>query len=163
MDNVFNEHDNAISEGAHQQRIHQQTNHPTNCHHEAGMHSEAACSTTTKRRTNANDQHVTTYIDMSPGGNSGNTNSAPSIKHTFACTSVSFTTTSTVPRIPGSRDATTTTLTRHGSTHMMHHTTGERGSPSVGSHGCRYRQTPQPHIRNPCMDGINLNCYYLHI
>ncbi len=28
-------------------------------------------------------------------------------------------------------------------THTTHHTTGEQGSPSIGSHGCRYRQAPQ--------------------
>ncbi len=42
-------------------------------------------------------------------------------------------------RCPGTK----TTSMRYGSTHTMHHTTGEQGSPSIGSHGCRYRQAPQ--------------------
>jgi hypothetical protein len=96
---------------------------------------------TTKCRTN--NQHVTMHTDMRPGGNGGNTSSTPSIKHTFAHMTLSLTPTVILPRIRGGRDATTTTSMRHGLTHMTHHTTGEQGSPSIGSHGCRYRQAPQ--------------------
>ena len=82
MDNAPNEHDDIISEGIHQQRVHQQTNHPTNWLHVTGTRLEAVCSTITKCRTYG--QHAATHTDTSPGGNISSTYSTLGLKHTFA-------------------------------------------------------------------------------
>ncbi len=89
------------------------------------------------------NQHIPLHTNMSLGGNRSSPSCTPFHEHKITSTPIQWTAPFTLTRLCGGSHETATASTRYGSTHTMHHTTGEWSPSCYGSHGRQHGQAIQ--------------------